>query len=192
MKGKREKHVSQVKLCFLVSLQRSSKLQDNNSSHVLVSNFKAFNLPDEQSDGQRGGLLVGSGSGLDGEGSSKFVQHPGLGRRQTLKMLLGSTGHFDLLTSERISQPFKDLIICKFKVNNDNIHVTLHFPFELVSRVVILQEHFEQLVDRRIKVGGQEGEGVLFKHVEQGEQRSCQVSSLLHRQGLEQGEKVSH
>merc|ERR1719515_239199 len=30
-------------------------------------------VPDEQSDGQRGGLLVGSGSGLDGEGSSKFV-----------------------------------------------------------------------------------------------------------------------
>merc|ERR1719444_64066 len=56
-------------------------------------------VPDEQSDGQRGGLLVGSGSGLDGEGSSKFIQHPGLGRRQTLKMLLGSTGHFDLLTS---------------------------------------------------------------------------------------------
>merc|ERR1719389_538260 len=56
-------------------------------------------VPDEQSDGQRGGLLVGSGPGLDGEGSSKFVQHPGLGRRQTLKMLLGSTRHFDLLTS---------------------------------------------------------------------------------------------
>ena len=99
--------ISQVKLCFLVSLQRSSKLQDNNSSHVLVSNFRALNLPDEQSDGQGGGLLVGSGPGLDGEGSSKFVQHPGLGRRQTLKMLLGSTGHFDLLTSERISQPLK-------------------------------------------------------------------------------------
>ena len=72
-----------------------------------VSNLRTFSLPDEQSDGQRGGLLVGSGSGLDGEGSSKFVQHPGLGRRQTLKMLLGSTGHFDLLTSERISQPFR-------------------------------------------------------------------------------------
>ena len=68
---------------------------------------KHFNLPDEQSDGQGGGLLVGSGPGLDGEGSSKFVQHPGLGRRQTLKMLLGSTGHFDLLTSERISQTFR-------------------------------------------------------------------------------------
>ena len=76
-------------------------------TRILVSNFRAFNLPDEQSDGQRGGLLVGSGPGLDGEGSSKFVQHPGLGRRQTLKMLLGSTGHFDLLTSERISQPLK-------------------------------------------------------------------------------------
>ena len=69
--------------------------------------FRSLNLPDEQSDGQGGGLLVGSGPGLDGEGSSKFVQHPGLGRRQTLKMLLGSTGHFDLLTSERISQPLK-------------------------------------------------------------------------------------
>ena len=72
-----------------------------------MTNFRALNLPDEQSDGQGGGLLVGSGPGLDGEGSSKFVQHPGLGRRQTLKMLLGSTGHFDLLTSERISQPLK-------------------------------------------------------------------------------------
>merc|ERR1719179_102373 len=54
-------------------------------------------VPDEQSDGQRGGLLVGSGSGLDGEGSTKFVQHPGLGSGQTLQMLLGSTWHFDLL-----------------------------------------------------------------------------------------------
>ena len=53
--------------------------------------------PDEQSDRQRGGLLVGSGSGLDGEGSTKFVQHPGLRSGQTLQMLLGSTWHFDLL-----------------------------------------------------------------------------------------------
>ena len=56
-----------------------------------------FQIPDEQSDGQRGGLLVGPGPGLDGEGSTKFVQHPGLRRRETLKVLLWTTGHFDLL-----------------------------------------------------------------------------------------------
>ena len=86
-------------------MQRSSKLQDNNSSHVLVTHFRAFNLPDEQSDGQGGGLLVGSGPGLDGEGSTKFVQHPGLRRRQTLKVLLWTSGHFDLLLLKEYHSP---------------------------------------------------------------------------------------
>ena len=63
-------------------------------------------LPDEEGDGQGGVLLVGSRLGLDGEGSSQFVQHPGLGSRQTLQMLLGSTWHFvDLLLLKTISQP---------------------------------------------------------------------------------------
>ena len=53
--------------------------------------------PDEQSDGERGRLLVWAGAGLDGEGSTELGQHPGLGRGQPLQMLLGSTGHCDLL-----------------------------------------------------------------------------------------------
>ena len=49
--------------------------------------------PDEQSDGKRGGLLVRAGGGLDGEGSTKLGQHPGLGSGQTLQVLLRSSGH---------------------------------------------------------------------------------------------------
>merc|ERR1719461_1468741 len=54
-------------------------------------------VPDEQSDGQGGALLVGAGPRLDGKHSSQFVQHPGLGRGEPLQVTLGSTGHFDLL-----------------------------------------------------------------------------------------------
>ena len=52
--------------------------------------------PDEQSDGERGRLLVRAGAGLDGEGSTKLGQHPGLGRSQALQMLFRTTGHSDL------------------------------------------------------------------------------------------------
>ena len=52
---------------------------------------------------------MGSGLGLDGESSPKFVQHPGLGSRQTLEMLLGTTWHVvDLLLLKTISQPLKN------------------------------------------------------------------------------------
>ena len=52
--------------------------------------------PDEQSDGEGGGLLVRAGAGLDGEGSTKLGQHPGLGSSQALQVLLRTAGHGDL------------------------------------------------------------------------------------------------
>ena len=49
---------------------------------------------------------MGAGPRLDGEHSSEFVQHPGLGRGEPLKVTLGSTGHFDLLLLKE-SQPVR-------------------------------------------------------------------------------------
>merc|ERR1719411_918293 len=70
-------------------------LQD--SLDLLSAQSVLQTVPDEQSDGQGGALLVGAGPRLDGEHSSEFVQHPGLGRGEPLQVTLGSTGHFDLL-----------------------------------------------------------------------------------------------
>ena len=74
---------------------------------------------------------MGSGLGLDGESSTKFVQHPGLGSRQTLEMLLGTTWHVvDLLLLKTISHitAFKE---CKFKLKGA-IMITCHtFPLNL-------------------------------------------------------------
>ena len=49
---------------------------------------------------------MGAGPRLDGEHSSEFVQHPGLGRGEPLQVTLGSTGHFDLLLLKE-SQPVR-------------------------------------------------------------------------------------
>ena len=53
--------------------------------------------PDEQSDGERGRLLVRAGAGLDGEGSTELGQHPGLGSSQALQMFLRTPGHCGLV-----------------------------------------------------------------------------------------------
>jgi len=54
-------------------------------------------VPEEEGDGEGLSLLVGARAWLDGEDSSKFVQHPGARSCQALQVLLRSSWHFEVL-----------------------------------------------------------------------------------------------
>ena len=52
-------------------------------------------VPEEEGDGHGLPHLVGSGAGAGGEGATQLVQHPGLGRREALQVLLGTARHLE-------------------------------------------------------------------------------------------------
>ena len=94
--GKTIANVTLRKGKHLIKFQKLQPKQDNRFHYKGKIEPPLGGSPDEESDGERSRLLVRAGAGLDGEGSTKLGQHPGLGSGQTLQMLLGTTGHSDL------------------------------------------------------------------------------------------------
>ena len=92
-----------------------------------------------------------AGAGLDGEGSTKLGQHPGLGSGQTLQVLLRSSGHSDLVFWKK-TELFSILSKLRNFSQFNTISVTLNFPLKFMARVVVGKDELEEFIGSRREV----------------------------------------